>query len=242
MSRTEQLIAELTNRLRAMGHKEPEHPFKGLEELFSGKTRPTTTTASTTIMPKTTMTTKKPDMVDEEVRNEAKVTSAEINTREKQVQQVEGAIKQLLPVEEKFESGPEEKPVITVRPQAADIEVKNSEKKEEDKETKEIEAFPPEEEKREEPLIQNDPVQVRNPDPESPKPGATRPQEAVEDVSGNDNSQPKPSRAPWENQGEAIDFLRKKVEQLEARLIERWVHCFFYSIKSSKIKYIHQLG
>ncbi|KAL6733387.1 hypothetical protein Aduo_004037 [Ancylostoma duodenale] len=220
MSKTEQLIAELTNRLRAMGHKEPEHPLKGLEELFLGKTRPTTTMATTTMAPTTKKTTKKPEMVDEEVRNEAKITSAEINTRgaqtEKELPQVEGTIRQVPAAEEKIQADPEKTTMITVKSNPADVGVKSSENVE-GPEMKEIAPFPPQEEKSKEQLIQDDPSQARKPEAEKES-RASRSREA--DVPRIEDSQPKKSKAPWDNQEEAIEFLRKKVEQLEVRLKE----------------------
>ncbi|EPB77427.1 hypothetical protein ANCCEY_03495 [Ancylostoma ceylanicum] len=197
-----------------MGHKEPEHPFMGLEELFLGKIRPTTTPATTTVAPTTKKTTMKPEMVDEEVRNEAKITSAEINTRQtqadKKLPQVEGTIKQVPPADEKIQTGPET-PMITVKSNPADVGVKSNENEESPgKETKEIEAFPPQEEAAKQPLIQDDSLQVRRPEAEADGPR----NEALE------GTKPKKSKSPWDNQDEAIEFLRKKVEQLEVRLKE----------------------
>ncbi|RCN39852.1 hypothetical protein ANCCAN_14218 [Ancylostoma caninum] len=220
MSKTEQLIAELTNRLRAMGHKEPEHPLKGLEELFLVKTRPTTTTTTTTPEPTTKKTTKKPEIVDEEVRNKAKITSAEMNTREKQAEkklpQVEGTIRQVPAVDEKIQMGPEKMPMVTVKSNPADVGVKSSETMK-GPEMNEIAPFPPQEQKSEDQLIQADPTQFRKPEAEK-EPKASRNRKA--DVTKNENSQPKKSKAPWDNQEDAIEFLRKKVEQLEFRLKE----------------------
>ncbi|VDL70980.1 unnamed protein product [Nippostrongylus brasiliensis] len=37
MTKTELLIAELSNRIKALGHKEPEHPLMDLKDFFEGK-------------------------------------------------------------------------------------------------------------------------------------------------------------------------------------------------------------
>ncbi|KAK6733192.1 hypothetical protein RB195_017135 [Necator americanus] len=235
ISKTELLIAELTNRLRAIGNKEPEHPFMGLEELFLSRRKSTTTTATTTATTTTTAsttqattttpkTTKMHEVVDDEVRKESKITSAEINTRE-----------QLARIEATIQSGPVKMPELTLTSNVAaatGAETKEKdEKKNEDTGENQMEMTPSGDRNRKETTVLDDPVQTRG----SPTvEGKSTAKDETGAVPGQKMTKTEITKISSMNQEEAIEFIRKKLEQLEVRFMETFERGAAPTVKESR--------
>ncbi|WKX96010.1 hypothetical protein Q1695_012457 [Nippostrongylus brasiliensis] len=210
--------SELSNRIKALGHKEPEHPLMDLKDFFEGKgkfkVRPdpttasqtsststttreaTTSTAFTTRKPTTTTpkvstvgSTRVPELVDEEVRRETSTASVEISIRK--VPQVEATIN--------VENG--KKPLIVVKPipphSQGDDEKKPKPLNDEAKHKKDEKTR----------------VSVADPIPTD--------KQAIELDNEKLLRSQKHMRLPWHTQEEAIEYLRAKIEALETMLLDR---------------------
>ncbi|VDK50493.1 unnamed protein product, partial [Cylicostephanus goldi] len=275
MSKTELLLDELKNRLRAMGHDEPEHPLKGLEDFFMGRrtrnrlitktrtttttttspttttTTPTTTTTTATTTPKpttttmTTTTTRLPDLLVTTTTRKPMtktmfrlpdlfVTTATPKPTTTAMTTTTTRLPNLF-VDNKLKTNSKHmmtsgeisarKSIKLASKSRAAVEVKP--KLKEEKPNREVEgniivAFPREDEKRQL-LTQDDPVHrnVLN--------GVNEDNEIAEE-SPNSNKM----RMSLSTEKETIEILKKKLEQLEKRLSQRFEGTGAVAKKSEK--------